>query len=58
MDKMVLEGRLYNSEGEQVVIYQDDGRSVHLYDTLMRSPFLRMNVRITIELREQDEEDK
>jgi len=53
MDKMIIEGYLYSSESEYMVIHQDDEKSVLIDDTLLRSPFLGMRVRITIELVEE-----
>ena len=52
MDKIILEGTLYNSESRYLVIVPDDitKGSVLLDDTLMRSSLLCQRVRITVEL--------
>uniref|UniRef100_A0A6M3XUI0 Uncharacterized protein n=1 Tax=viral metagenome TaxID=1070528 RepID=A0A6M3XUI0_9ZZZZ len=49
--KLIIEGHLYNSASDYVVVVQDDGKSVELDDTLMRSNFLHRNIRIIIELK-------
>ncbi len=49
-ERLILEGYLYNSASKYLVIAQDDGKSVELNDTLMRSRFLCMKIRVTIEL--------
>ena len=50
--KLVLEGYLYNSQSNYLVILQDDGKSVEIDDTLMRSAFLCRKVMFTVELKE------
>jgi len=48
MEKLNLEGYLFNSESHYVVIVQDDGKSVELDDTIMRSGLIGKKVEITI----------
>lgn len=48
-EELVFEGFLHNSASDYLVIVDDDGKSIALDDTLMRSKFLGMKVRITLE---------
>ena len=52
---MVLKGELYCNEARRIVVAQDDGKSIDLDDTLMRSEYLRREVRITISLKGESE---
>ena len=49
---MELEGSLCCNEARRMVVVQDDGKSIDLDDTLMRSEFLCREVKITIEVKE------
>ena len=46
---MVMEGVLYNSASDYMILKKDNGESIEIDDTLIRSKFLGLGVRITIE---------
>ena len=51
-DKMILEGFLYNSGSNYLIILNGEGESIEIDDTLMRSEFLGKKVKLTVELAE------